>query len=474
MNKRFFALVLISVMLIAGGCGSSSHAPITSTTDVNSALKGAWTSSTSGAATIADTTESEELEALIAAFGIEDIPDELKDEYTNAQDNEIEAPVTKAMAVFEDCNVAETSGTAKLTAIVILSGDSSFLPIVFNGVTLTTQRSDTNEWTATVLDGTLTMKMSDEETMTLSGEGLKYLGYVCDFSTTIEKNPSNSMELNEILNDSSWSLDEAQGGGYLASGSEIIAAAAPEAVSIFFSGIDSQPSVNSFYSLRTMTSSTESLDETSLLQSIAQGKGTLTNICDDVYRFEGDDGIESIIFVENTDKILVFLLASEENYESCMFLPLTKETVDLKTALSTKWKATEGMGGGYANFNDEVLKDLGAFSFSLKSATLEFSDVPTVNDDDDNITATVALNTSLSFSNKILEDLGLSADDMAVSITETPTVEMTRSGNFLEFIHDGDTYKLSFISNTEAFLSITPDPSEEITGEFVINFVADN
>ena len=471
MNKRFFALVLISVMLIAGGCGSSSHAPITSTTDVNSALKGAWTSSTSGAATIADTTESEELEALIAAFGIEDIPAE----YTTAQDNEIEAPVTKAMAVFEDCNVAETSGTAKLTAIVILSGDNSFLPIVFNGVTLTTQRSDTNEWTATVLDGTLTMKMSDEETMTLLGEGLKYLGYVCNFSTTIEKNPSNSMELNEILNDSSWSLDEAQGGGYLASGSEIIAAAAPEAVSIFFSGIDSQPSVNSFYSLRTMTSSTESLDEASLLQSIAQGKGTLTNICDDVYRFEGDDGIESIIFVENTDKILVFLLASEENYESCMFLPLTKETVDLKTALSTKWKATEGMGGGYANFNDEDLKDLGAFSFSLKSATLEFPGYAnaTVNNDG-KITTKVALNTSLSFSNKILEDLGHSANEMAASITETSEVEMTRSGNFLEFTHDGDTYKLSFISNTEAFLSITPDPSEEITGEFVINFVADN
>ncbi|MBR1485967.1 MAG: hypothetical protein IJ597_01755, partial [Synergistaceae bacterium] len=266
MDKKFFALVLISLMLLVGGCGGSSNSPVTSLTDVNAALKGAWTLSSNGTATIADSNESDELQAFKNAFGADVPNDVLKEyeEYQNAQNSKITAPVTSATAIFEDCNVSETNGSAKLTAIIIISGDTEFLPIVFNGVNLTTQRSGTNTWSATVPDfGDLTINMSSEEKMTLSGT-VEYLGYDCEFSTVINKNPSNSIDPSTILN-GTWTLDETQGGGYLANNSEIIATAAPETVSMFFSGTSSQTSVKSLYSLRMRTSSTESYEETSLL-----------------------------------------------------------------------------------------------------------------------------------------------------------------------------------------------------------------
>ncbi|MBQ7197555.1 MAG: hypothetical protein IJS40_09130, partial [Synergistaceae bacterium] len=62
-------------------------------------------------------------------------------------------------------------------------------------------------------------------------------------------------------------------------------------------------------------------------------------------------------------------------------------------------------------------------------------------------------------------------EDTSVNIHETPQVTMTRSGNFLQFAHDGDVYKISFVSDTEAFLSVTPD-SNIAAGEFVIRFSA--
>ena len=461
MDKKFFALVLISVMLLAGGCGGG-HSSVTSSTNVDAALKGAWTSSNNGTATIADD-ESDELETFIKAFG-DNVPNNVLEEYKNkVQNNKISAPVTSAMAIFDDCDFAGNSGSAKFTAIILVSSDSSFMPIVFNGVTMSTQRNGTNEWTATVPDGTLSIKMTSEENMTLSGQ-VKYLGYDCEFSTVINKNLSNSIDPSTILN-GTWTLDGTQGGGYLASGSQIIAAAAPETASIFFNGTKS---VTSFYSLRMRTASTENHDETSMLQSITESRGTLTNICDDVYKFTGTDGSESIIFVENIDEIFVIMLDGQ----ACMFLPLKKVSIDVENALNKTWTASKGMGGGYVSNlkgNSEeiqLLNSLGGFSYSLASGTLKFSDV-TMNDDE--ISATVDINSTflLSLSNEIIKKLGLSEEDMSVNINETPHVTMTRSGNFLQFTYDGDVYKISFISNTDAFLSVTPD-SNSATGEFVL------
>ena len=477
MSKRFFALVLISLMVLAGGCGGSSNSPVTGITDVNSALKGAWTSSNSGTATIADPGETAGLQTFIDEFG-EDAVNALYEEYGFVRDNKISAPVTRAMAVFEDCDVSGGTGTAKLTAIVIVSGDSAFMPIVFNGAALSTRRNSTNEWTATVPDaGTLTISMSSEEKMTLSGR-VQYLGYDCEFSSVMDKKQTSSLNPDTVLA-GTWSLDGTQGGGYLAEDNKIIAAAAPESVSMSFSGTASDLSTTSFYSLRMRTSSTEGHEETSLFQDISDGKGTLANIYGDVYRFTDTDGSESIIFVENVDEIFVFMLESEDiSGQACMFLPLKKVTIDVKQAMRKTWTASSGMGGGYVmDFSGdddelELLNLLGAFSFSLRNAELKFSDV-TLNDDG-TVTAAMDMNSSFLCTNEILAGLpGISEDDMVIPVSENSRqVTMTRSGNFLQFSLDGDTYKLAFVSDTEAFLAVTPDRAQIGEGEFAIRMRA--
>ena len=486
MNKKFFALVIISLVFFAGGCGGgSSSSSVTSTTDVNAALKGAWTSSKNGTASIAEKAEIEDLESLIAQLGdnLSADVDSFLEEYKNNQNTKISVPVTRVMALFEDCKVDENSGTAKFTAIIILSNDSAFLPVFFNGVNLSTQRNGLSEWTATIPDvGTLTINMFSDEEMNISGK-VKYLDYDCEFSSVIKKNQSNSLNPDTILN-GTWSFDGTQGGGYLAYGSQIIAAVAPETVSMFFSGAASDLSATSFYALNMRTSSSEEKDDISLLQNISDGKGKLTNIYGDVYKFQGTDGTDSIIFVENIDEIFVFMLESEDIYgQACMFLPLKKVSVDIEKALSKTWTASKGMGGGYASDfkGDEeevaLLNELGAFSFSLRDSEMKFSDVKL--NDDGTVTATINMNASFLFTNEILADLikavpEISENDMLISMSDNgkQQVTMTRSGNFLQFSLDEDVYKLSFISDTEAFLAITPDHAHVGKGEFAIRMRA--
>jgi hypothetical protein len=228
-----------------------------------------------------------------------------------------------------------------------------------------------------------------------------------------------------------------------------------------------------------MTSSSEETDETSLLQDISESKGALTNIYGDVYRFTVADGSESIIFVENIDEIFVFMLESEgSDAQACMFLPLRKASVDLENALSKTWTASKGMGGGYASdFRGdgeevELLNALGAFSFSLMNAELKFSGIKL--NEDGTVTATMNIDSSFLCTNEILSNLpGISEDDMIIPISENGNqVRMTCSGNFLQFSLDGDVYKLSFISDTEAFLAVTPDRAMAGEGEFTIRMRA--
>ena len=488
MDKKFLiGLLAVSLIVFAGGCGGSSHS-VTGSTDVNEALSGAWTASADGTASITSTDSDDlsDIEALIGSFEelssevLENIgvligenPNTVKEKYEEEKKKGIaetvNVPVTSAMAIFEDCDISNNKGSAKLSAIVILSDDSLYLPVFYNGTAISTQRNGTNKWIATTSEGdTLSITMASDEKMILSGK-VNYLGYVCEFNTVMDKNTPNSINPQEIL-DGTWNLSGDQGGGYLASGSKIIVSAAPEKASIFFSGTNSQPSIKSFYSLRMRSSGNESYDETSLLQNITEGSGTLTNIYGNAYKLTGTDGSESIIFIENTDEIFVFMLDGD----ACMFLPLKKVSIDAQTALNKTWTASEGMGGGYVlNFqgNSEEIKQLnslGAFSFSLTSATLKFSGV-TVNDDA--VAATVALDSSFSFTNENLEKLGISVKDLSIPIKVTQQVTMERSGNFLQFNYDDDVYKISFISDKEAFLFVTPD-SNNATGEFVIRFTA--
>ena len=486
MNKKFLiGLFLISLIALAGGCGSSSssNSPVTRTTDVNAALSGTWASLSNGNATIKNTNDdSDELENFINAFG--EIPNEVLEQYKQEQSSKTEdATVTRAMLFFDDCDIANSNGTAKFTAIVIISNDSSFLPICLNGVGLSTQRNSTNEWTFTTSDGgTLSINMASEEKINLSGR-VQYLDYDCEFSTVVEKNPSKSINLRTIL-DGTWKLDGTQCGGYLANSSDAKTVVIPEAVSILFNGTeqenaDSKSKMTYFYSLQMKDSKLANNNDTSLLQNInPASEGSLTQLYDDVYKFTETNGNENIIFIENTDEIFMFRLDNKnDSAKTCMFLPLKKVSFDVESALNKTWRASKGNGGGYiyVHFdntnNDPVLETLNmleSFSFTLENAELNFSDV-TLNNDN-TITATMNIDTAFFMTNTMLEELGIAGE--TVPLSGSVQVTINNSSNFLQFVDDGTIYKISFISDNEVFLSIRVGQEGEGEGEFVIRFSA--
>ena len=449
MNKKIFTgLFVISLIVLAGGCGGSSHS-VTSTTDVNAALNGVWVSSINGTATVTITNDDNDaLDSLIEAFG--EIPDELEEAKKNETVEPINVPVTSAVVLFDDCNVEGNSGTAKLTAIIILGDDSLCLPIFYNGAAVSTQRNNTNEWTATTSDGdTLSIKMASEEKITLSGK-VHYLDYVCEFSIVIDKNMPNSINPQEIL-DGTWKLDAGQGGGYLAVNSIITSAIIPEAVSMYFKDTKQTSStltstLTSFYSLYMKTSNTGTNEEAPVLQTVNLACiETLTQIYGSVYKFT-EGNIEGIIFIENTDEMFIFMTEDVNNaWQTCMFLPLKKVSFNLEEAMNKTWTVVDG--GGYVE-ND---------SFTLGSVSIMFSGVTAD-------TATVNIQASFAETN----DTSASTK----SRTYNDSVTMKRSGNFLSFEDSDKTaHNIAFISDTEAFLSINNENSSEY---FVLRFRATN
>lgn len=494
MNKKFLiGLFLISLIALAGGCGSSSSSnrSVNKTTDVNAVLSGTWASVNNGTATITNNNDdSDELENFIDAFG--EIPNELLEQYKQEQSNEtLNATVTRAMLFFDDCDVANNNGTAKFTAIVIISNDSLLIPVCLNGVGLSTQRNSTNEWTLTTSDGSsLLINMTSEEKINLSGK-VQYLGYDCEFSTVIEKNPSKSLNPKTILN-GTWSLDGTYCGGYLANSSDVKTVVIPEAVSILFNATEQvaneqenkafKSNITSFYSLQMKSSSFENDNSSTLLQNInPPSEGSLTQLYDDVYKFTETNGNENIIVLENTNEIFMFRLEnSNDHAKTCIFLPLKKASFDIESALNKTWRASKGNGGGYLHFildndfdlNDEfeaaLAKALENYSFTLENASLNFSDVTLSNDNI--ITVKVNIDTTFHVSNKFLDILGKTEE--IVPISDHTKYTFNKSGNFLQFVNDTDNYSFSFFSDNELFMSIKMGQEGEGEGEFVVRFTA--
>ncbi len=485
MNKKIFIalLFLISLIVLAGGCGGGhSDLPVTGGTEVDAALSGAWTTKGSGTATLAGiNTDSDELEQF-RAFG--EIPDEVLKQYQEQQAKKaaktITAPVTRAVAFFENSNISGTNGTLKLTAVFIVSDDSNYLPIVFNGVTLTTTSSGTNSWTAATPDGgTLTINMPSEEKINISGK-ISYLDYNCEFSTSIEKSQANPIDPAAIL-DGTWTLDGTQSGGCLAdSSSKVTAAVVPEVASIAFTKTNNISSSH----ISQVKNGADVDAVLSLFQSIKpSSEATLSQLDDNVYKLKDANGNETLIFIENSDEIFVIKNESEDNtVQATEFLPLKKVNLDIETALNKNWTASEGDGGGWIYFYDitklvtttdptelEFLKLLEYVSFSLKTASLKFSGV-TANDDG-TITAKMNVSASLSIATEFLKTI-LPADKQVAPVDESGTVTMTKSGNSWHFENDGDIYNASFISDKELILSVYSLSENEGYGEFVIRFRA--
>ena len=492
MNKKIFIgfLFLISLLVLSGGCGSSSKGPITSDTNVNSAWEGAWISSSSGSAEISATNNSDDsLSELTEAFG--EITDDmletdeekaLYEEYKKqaaGEPEKVNASVTNTMLIFEDSDISKDKGTAKMTAVFIFSSDDvSYIPMLFNGVTLATTRSQINAWTAEYSNGDITLSMNismpSNEDMNISGT-IKYLGYDCGFTTTVNKNAqASSIKPAEIL-DGVWKFESnTQGGGYIASDSDI-ASVVPENFFMVFSGTKEE---NSKLTSIIRTSSLMSIkfdtgDESDFQSITSSSDVTITKINGDLYKLTEGNGAESFVYVENTDEIFVFKTdTDDDNEQSCVYLPLKKISFDIAAAMGKTWTAVGG--GGYLHLDDpetffeagdmkavaEFLQDI---SFTLKLGSLSFSNITS---NDATITATSNFDTSLTAS--VLNMY----EDINTKWFDNEQVTFTHAGNILEYKDGNDILYISFISDTEAVACIESSEQGEGNFKFVIEFSA--
>ena len=500
MNKKIFIgfLFLISLLALSGGCGSSSNGPITSETNVNLTWNGAWVSSSSGTAEVATTNNSDEsLSELTEAFGeiTEDMLETSEDkalyeEYKKQDASEpakIKASVTNTMLIFEDCDISKDKGTAKMTAVFIFSSDDvSYVPMLFNGVTLTTTRSQINAWTAEYSSGdtsiSMDISMPSAEEMRAS-VNIQYADYIGSLDIAVNKNSqASSIKLAEIL-DGTWRFESGtQGGGYLASDSDSdISVLVPEDFIAAFNGTKEENSeITSSIQIATRMAvkKQNSADDDAVIQFInPSSSATITKINGDLYKLEGERGTVSFLYIDNTDEMYLFHAETEDNSEqSYVYLPLKKISFDIEAAMKKTWTAVDG--GGYMHLDDpetffgakddplmqavaEFLQDI---SFELKSSTLSFSDVTS---DDSTITATTNFDASFTPS-----AMGTEFEDF-VFPTLNEQVNFTRVGNILRYAEDDDNdLCISFISDTKALLSIAT--KKEGTGEayFTLEFSA--
>ncbi len=495
MNKKIFKYYFIFIfvfafMVLSGGCGGSSSKS-GGGSNVNSALSGAWLSSSNGTAEITGVDEdAEALEIIESAWGSITDSDVLK-AYQDAKKTveTVDVTVSRVVAIFEDCDINKDSGTVKLTAVIVLSDDENYMPVIFDGATLSTTRVSSDTWTATLSDGSadLTINMLSEK-INLSGT-INYLDYECSFSTVIEKDTSNSLNPQTVLNGSVWNLDTTQAGGYVYDSSKIISAVIPDTASIYFNvASDLKTSTELFYSAEMKSSSSNSDNGAALLQSIySTTDNTLTHVNGNVYKISSPNNSSSgLIFIANIDEVYAFTTESgSNNTQTAMFLPLKKVTVDpVEAALKKTWTAYDG--GGYINLSDisnpnndpeiEFLKSLDTISLTFQSGTLSFADI--TENADGTITATVNINASFLYTNAALDALM-----KAFNITKEPfvinytlkNITITRSGNFLNFTDENgeDIYNLTFISDSEAFLSSSSSGSNGGNGYFALNLKAE-
>ncbi|MBR1418089.1 MAG: hypothetical protein IJ576_03885 [Synergistaceae bacterium] len=478
--KKIFLLLMLALAVTTVGCGGSSH----SSRKANTALTGAWISSSSSTGTAKITSvnyDADELEEFTKLLG--NIPEDVLKQYNEANKNKAESvtvPVTNAMAVFESSGAA-----VKLTAIFVLSGDTEYLPLILQDVELSAAVSSlaehnrsintgANAWTADIPGGTLTINnIGSGEKIKITGT-VRYLDYDCEFETVIEKDTPNELDIQEVLN-GTWTLNSAQAGGYNAA-----AASVPETVSLHFNfDSDLKGSVTSFYSLNLKNSA----NNNALLQTINSGSDyTLTQIYGNLYQLKSSSSnskpIDGIIFIENIDEI--FMFTADEN-GGVMFLPLKKVNIDLEAAMKKTWTAASGGGylkcGGMDNpDNDpaiEFIKELDTFSFILQDAELKLSNIKFNNAEA--VTADSDISISFVLTNKTLDELLAAAGlaNEAVTIYDTVHAGMARSGNFLKFTDEDSIYNIVFISDTDAFLKISSTEDAGVDyGEFAIRLQA--
>lgn len=510
MNRKTFAafsliLLLLSLVILSGGCGGSSGGRSlqgSSDNSVNSKLNGAWTS-TSGTVSAQMITEDSIASYELPSDVLEQLrvnsPD-LYELYMNAKEDEeaetepVTASITSVIALFEDSNISEDKGTAKLTGVILVSADTACVPILFNEVKLTTTRTDSNAWSASIPDGgTLNIVMNSDNSINLSGT-LEYFAHEWEFSTVIKKNTySAPITGTSSVLEGVWKFDNTQVGGYAAQDSSMLSAVAPDDASLAFSTAnDGTTMVATAYYMQ-LQSSVSIFDEDytagsgSELKRIDTGSGTLTEISGNICKFTAADGTESLIFIENTDKIFVFIEGTDK---TSTFLPMKRlQNFSITSAMGKNWTGSEGNGGGYLHIDNAENLDtqdntqalmsmiMSRMSFIVDSCSLKFTDVK--DGTNGNITSVVNLASLFNLTSEFMKDLGVDNFNEPVAFDlENEQADFIRIGNVLYFDRtaengDNEAFYISFMSEKKALLVIESSTSNGYDGEFRLAVVLD-
>ncbi|MBQ7154703.1 MAG: hypothetical protein IJR85_03990 [Synergistaceae bacterium] len=355
-RSAYLAFLLVcTCVFMSGGCGGSSSSSFVddyTTENANASWTGAWVAS-SGSATV------------------------------RAESSDYSLTIRNIAAVFDSCDVEDEQGTAHMTALIILDG-ALYLPVFFENLTLSTDRTGAASWTAQTPHGTLSITMTDEGKAQFSG-AITYFDYECEFSASVSKAEGISSALKpENMLDGTWKYNEARAGGYRYANGEM-AALLPRYITVCFNDTDASSTVATtagYIEMPVLESGDAGTGNNMFMQFIdTESSCRLDNFYGSIYKMSNASnraGISSLIFIQSETQIYMLMSWLQPDGQICILLPLTKvqESQDNNIAevLSRKWSATRG-GGVMTPSADTSMR----VNLQLVSCDMTFSEVQASN-----------------------------------------------------------------------------------------------
>ena len=355
LRAKYFALILLGacVLFMSGGCGGDPS-PIVSSyipEDANAVWDGAW----------------------IAQNGTASV---------KAESVDLTLTVQNIAAVFYSSDVEGDSGTSHMAALVILSGDIYF-PMFFSGLTLSTDRTGSDSWTASTPHGKLRVKLLSDDVSQFSGQ-VNYLGYECEFSASTIKTPTSTSSLKpENVLDGTWHYNESKAGGYLYSNGKM-SALIPRYFTVCFNDTDSSSTTATtagFIEIPAATGEAYNEEDSILVQFVdTENINGIRNVYGDIYAMTNAQtaaGITSLLFIQSETQAYMMMNWLQPDGQMCILLPMTKlqesEEHNIAAGLARKWTATRGGGFMIPAADTSTQLNLQLVSCDLSFSNLQFS-----------------------------------------------------------------------------------------------------
>ena len=384
-----FIILAFCILFTSGGCGGghSDLVVIYVPVNANSVWSGAWTASQG--------TASAHAESIDHTLSVQNIT-----------------------TIFQSCDVEGTEGTARMSALVILSGDM-YMPMFFRDLTLSTDRTGASSWTAETPHGTLSITLTSEDRADFSG-AINYLGYECEFNASVSKMDQFAASFSpENMLDGTWCYDESQAGGYRYSNGKMTALL-PRYVSMCFNDTTSSSTLTTtagYIEMPLFTGESYDVDDSMFFQFVnTEEHCTLQRVYGDIFTMNNGTsaavgGISTLFFMRSQTQMFMLMSWVQSDGQMCILLPLTKvqdsEESDITSMLARNWSATDG-GGVMTPSADTSMR----VNLVMDSCDLMFTDVDISGE---NGTARISAKGTFSSS---LRTVNLDYDGLTITLEE--------------------------------------------------------